>query len=198
MTAKAMKTVIVAVVLMLSSVLPISAQIDEARSAYEAKRYADAWLKYRPLAEQGNAEAEYYVAIMLSNGEGVKEDLTEANVWLNKAAEHGHIEAQLEIGLMASAAQNHGLALFWFQKAAGQGDVKAQFNLGVMYRNGKGVLQNDHHAMLWLRKAAEQGLLEAQIVVGDMYAAGRGVEKDETQAIYWLRKAALQGHARNK
>ena len=42
-------------------------------------------------------------------------------------------------------------------QAAAQGDAAAQFNLGNMYKDGRGVRQDDAEAVRWYRQAAAQG-----------------------------------------
>jgi len=63
----------------------------------------------------------------------------------------------LEDGIAAYDQGNYELAFTKFKLAADQGDAKAQFNLGLMYRDGRGVAQNDAEAVRWLKLAAEQG-----------------------------------------
>ena len=98
-------------------------------------------------------------------------------------------------GHVADKAKDYPEALRWYRKAAEQGDARAQYNLGNMYRNGRGVKQDNHEAMRWYRKAAEQGEALAQSNLGVMYAEGRGVKRDDREAVRWYRKAAEQGHA---
>jgi TPR repeat protein len=49
---------------------------------------------YRLAAEQGNAEAQYYLGVSYDIGEGVSQDKIEAVKWYRLAAEQGHAEAQ--------------------------------------------------------------------------------------------------------
>jgi len=42
----------------------------------------------------GNAEAQYFLAILYATGNGTKENLSAAQTWLKKAADQGHKEAQ--------------------------------------------------------------------------------------------------------
>lgn len=63
-----------------------------------------------------------------------------------------------------------------------------------MYRDGRGVPQDDKEAVKWFRKAAEQGFATAQSNLGWMYEKGRGVPQDDKEAIKWYRKAADQGN----
>jgi TPR repeat protein len=71
--------------------------------------------------------------------------------------------------------------------------AKAQDNLGWMYKNGRGVVQDDVEAVKWFRKAAEQGYPAAQDNLGWMYKNGRGVVQDDVEAVKWFRKAAEHG-----
>ncbi len=65
----------------------------------------------------------------------------------------------------------------------------------IMYRDGRGVPQDDAQAVAWYRKAAEQGYASAQFTLGLRYAEGEGVLQDFRLAVAWFRKAADQGYA---
>ncbi len=64
-----------------------------------------------------------------------------------------------------------------------------------MYRQGRGVPQDDAEAVRWYRLAAEQGHASAQYNLGVMYADGRGVPQDDVEAVRWFQLAAEQGYA---
>ena len=85
---------------------------------------------------------------------------------LRKAAEDGHVEAQVRLGvkydLGEGVPEDDSEAVKWYRKAAEQGYASAQFNLGVMYDLGEGVPEDDSEAVKWYRKAAEQGYASAQ------------------------------------
>lgn len=84
---------------------------------------------------------------------------------------------------------------------AKQGDVAAQNNLGDMFKDGRGVAQNDTEAMQWYRRAAEQGDAEAQYNLGKMFYERRGfaqnrrIAQNDAEAVQWYQRAAEQGHA---
>ena len=66
---------------------PVLAQdIDKGFSAYKAKDWATAVDNFRPLAEQGDAQAQYNLALMYANGEGIPQDNQTAHMWFNIAA----------------------------------------------------------------------------------------------------------------
>jgi len=49
------------------------------------------------------------------------------------------------------------MAAEWYAKAAEQGVAEAQFNLAEMYKEGRGLPQDDKLASAWHAQAAEQG-----------------------------------------
>jgi hypothetical protein len=57
--------------------------------------HAEAMIRFRKAAEQGNCQAQFIVGYMYYNGLGVKEDHAEAAIWFHKAAKKGHIRARL-------------------------------------------------------------------------------------------------------
>ena len=116
----------------------------------------------RQAAEQGNAEAQYQLGLMLFSDE----DYNRAAAWFRKAAEQEHAVAQRALGIMYfqggfGVPSSFSKAAAWFYKAAKQGDATAQYYLGIMFENGYDVPQDDAKATAWYRKAAEQGHPEA-------------------------------------
>ncbi len=76
--------------------------------------------EWRPLAEQGNASAQFNLGIMYNNGEGVLEDDREVVAWYRRAAEQR---------LLSDAQAT---------RAAEQGNADAQNFLGDLYSWGLG------------------------------------------------------------
>ena len=62
--------------------------------------YVAALQEFRPLAEQGDADAQYSLGVIYYNGQGVTQDYAEAVKWYLKAVEQGHESAQYNLGLM--------------------------------------------------------------------------------------------------
>ena len=149
-------------------------QIEEGRTAFNRGDYATALALFRPLAEQGNAFAQYNLGLMYNNGEGVPQDYAEAVRWYLLSTEQGNSGAQNNIGGMyyrgEGLPQNNAEALRWFRQSAEKGLVEAQYNLGVMYGNGRGVPQDYILAHMWWNLAAAQGNEEA-VEARDIVAA---------------------------
>ncbi len=55
---------------------------------------------FRKAAEQGDAEAQYHLAVMYGAGVGVETDYDEALKWYSQAAEQGYAKAQYNLGMM--------------------------------------------------------------------------------------------------
>jgi TPR repeat protein len=76
----------------------------------------------KPLADQGDAHAQYRLGLMYQLGEGVPEDRGEAIRWYRKAADQGDTTAQYDLGFMYSKGegvqQNYVMALMWSDIAA--------------------------------------------------------------------------------
>ena len=71
-----------------------------AAAAYEHKDYATAVAVWRPLAEQGNAEAQTLLGAMYWSGDGLPRNHAEAAKWYLRAAQQGYARAQNDIGFM--------------------------------------------------------------------------------------------------
>jgi len=162
--------------------------------AYNRKDNALALKKWLPLAEQGHAEAQYYVGELFLQGEGVPHDDAQAREWYLKAARQGHLEAQTRLGIFyffgMGVPQDHVQAREWYRKAAAQGNTEAQWRLGHLYHVGWGVPLDYRQAREWYLKAATQGDATAQFLLGQLYQEGRGVLQDYVQAHMWYNIAA--------
>jgi len=154
---------------------------------------------YHVAAECGNAEAQFKIGGLYSEGIGIGKNDVEAMKWYRKAAEQGHAEAQFNLAQRyfngVGVGSNVMEAVKWYRKAAEQGHVEAQFKLAGHYFYGTGVKKDEAEAFQWYRKAAEQGKAEAQFDLALFYYAAKGTEKDDTEAARWARKAARQNIA---
>ena len=89
----------------------------------------------KALAELGMAAAQYNLALMYDNGEGVPENDAEAVKWFRKAADQGVAEAQYNLGYMYAKGEgvpeNDIRAYVWWSMAKTQGNTKAAGNLDI-------------------------------------------------------------------
>ena len=59
---------------------------DDGLAAYNAKDYAAALHYWHPLADRGDGETQYHLAVLYANGEGVPRDTVMAHMWYTLAA----------------------------------------------------------------------------------------------------------------
>jgi hypothetical protein len=118
-------------------VLPLQANPDSgepmqlAMQALARGDYAQAYCVWRPLAEDGLAEAQYHVGWLYANGNGLAVDLHKALAWWKRAASQGHADAQFAVGLAYTTGEggirrNLDEAVHWYLVAARQGHPDAR------------------------------------------------------------------------
>jgi TPR repeat protein len=174
---------------------------DDGMRAYDAGDFAKALEIWGPVAENGDAVAQYSLGKLLENGgAGVPRDLVAAAKWYQRSASQGISAAQNNLGLMY--AQGRGVpqdvaraAKFW-RDAAAKDHVIAQFNLGLAYFRGEGVAEDRGEALRWFRRAGELGLADAQYALGQIIRTGLAGEANEAEALHWYRLAVAQGHVK--
>ena len=109
--------------------------LEDGITAYRAGDFAAALRILRPIAEQGNAEAQYSLGVMYDIGEGVPQDYAEAVKWYRLAAGQGYADGQLNLGVMyyngEGVPQDYLLAHMWFTLAAAQGDADGVKNRDI-------------------------------------------------------------------
>ena len=157
-----MKNLTIALAFLMTFSLPVSAQdFQKGLAAAQAGDFATALQEWTPLAEAGDAQAQFNLSVMYNKGQGVLQDYKEAVKWYRLAAEQGFAAAQYNLGQMYKRGhgvpQNYKEAVKWYRLAAEQGDAMAQNNLGVMYEYGNGVLQDNVMAHMWYNIASANG-----------------------------------------
>lgn len=169
--------------------------LGEAINAYHDGRYEQALEILQPLAKQRNTGAQFYLALMYNNGQGVEADIPTTIKWLKKAARAGHAKSIYLLGKFHAAGrgveQDTGKTRRLWIRAGNKGELEAQTGLAQFYASG-GAMKR---AVKWWRMAAKQGDAESQYWLGLMYSQGKGgLRKHSGHAKSWWRKAAAQGH----
>jgi len=83
----------------------VAGDMEDGFAAVRAGDYQKAFRLWKPLAEQGDAKAQYFLGLVYDEGEGVPEDGAKAVHWYRKAAEQGDTEAQFWLGIMYAASE---------------------------------------------------------------------------------------------
>jgi uncharacterized protein len=138
------KAALVLLILVFGLVAPATAaELDDAVAAAHSGDYAAALRGLSPLAEKGDARAQFDIGFMHAYGWGVQRNPAEAITWYRKAANQGLQIAQHFLGLVyvngEGVRPDDAEAARWFARAAAQGFAQAQFMLGLMTLDGRGV-----------------------------------------------------------
>src|SRR5258706_13761678 len=86
--------------LAISAILCCNVAVAGLKEGYEAlsrQDYATAIKEYRPLAERGDAEAQYRIGRMYEFGKGYPQDKAQGIAWIRKAPAQNHADAQQEL-----------------------------------------------------------------------------------------------------
>jgi TPR repeat protein len=73
---------------------------EDGHAAYMHGDVETALRLWTPIAEQGNAEAQYMLGLIYHNGRAVPKDESEATKWLNLAAKQGNDDARYLLDLI--------------------------------------------------------------------------------------------------
>ena len=128
------KVLIPGFVLAISAVAPVLAQTPDAdfAAAIAADKRGDFATEarlLRPLADRGNAAAQFGLGAMYDLGQGVSQDSAQAVSWYRKAADQGDATAQYFLGTMydngQGVPQDYVQAHKWYNLAGGKGYADA-------------------------------------------------------------------------
>jgi uncharacterized protein len=124
--ASAFRAIFFSFILLSSLATPVAAgPLEDATAALERRDLATALRLLRPLADQGNAEAQMKLGFMYVTGEGTRQDYAEALKWFRLAADQGQANAQCFLGLMyfegRGVPQDYVSAHMWLDLAAAAG-----------------------------------------------------------------------------
>ncbi len=156
--------------------LPALAQdaLTEALQAIDAGNHAAGAQQLLPLAQGGNAAAQFRLGMLHYVGKGVVESEREALGWLKKSAAQGNLDAMYQLGNLFTFGNEAAKlttdpdqeAAQWYFRAASAGHTDAQYSLGLLFLAGKGVQKDEREAMNWMQQAAKGGHLDARSYVG--------------------------------
>lgn len=154
---------LVAVAMAVLTAAPLPAQSVKAGiDAWQRADYPAAVATWRPLAERGDADAQFNLGQAYRLGRGVPLDLAAAKIWFERAARNGHIDAQTTLGLLIFENGDRSQGLKWLKQAADQGEPRALLVYGTALYNGDGIAADRVLGYAFVSRAAAQGLAPAQ------------------------------------
>jgi len=143
------KNLLIAVLLFLSFDA-CTKELDDAVDAMRAGNFAEAYCIMRPLAEAGDADAQYNIGWMYLNGYGLRTNAILALQWWEKASAQGNSDASLSIGMLYSLGEGDvgkdlNKAIDYYLLAVGDGQEDAVTILqSMMLRNDKEIRGRMH------------------------------------------------------
>jgi V8-like Glu-specific endopeptidase len=146
-----------------------AAELDDAVAAAHKGDYATALRRLSPLAEKGDARAQFDIGFMHAYGWGVQRNPAEAITWYRKAADQGLPVAQHFLGMAyvngEGVRPDDAEAARWFARAAAQGFAQAQYMLGLMALDGRGVPKDPLQGYAFMVMSGQGGVRSASRVV---------------------------------
>jgi hypothetical protein len=100
MTKSPLLAVISCVLIILTPLVSFAGKLDDGVLAFERQNYAMAYEKLLPLAEKGNAKAQYYIGEILVGGLGVSGDMRKGVYWLEQSVNNQYYMAARTLGKM--------------------------------------------------------------------------------------------------
>jgi hypothetical protein len=145
---------------------PALADFKEGALAYRSGDFAAARKALEPLAQQGDADAQFLMGSVLANAKPPLQDFDQAEKWLRASAAQGNIKAMLSIGNLLAFYRrppDEKQAFQWFSKAAEHCDSEGQFLVGLGHFEGKNLDKDLPSAWMWLTLASQRGHLLAAV-----------------------------------
>jgi TPR repeat protein len=136
--------------------------------AWQKGDHAAAVAIWRNLAGKGDADAAFNLGQAYRLGRGVPADSSQAKKWFSAAANKGHVDAQVSLGLLLFDNGDRAEAMSWLRKAADKGEPRALLVVGTALFNGDGMKQDPVLGYAFVSRAAAQGLAPAKSTLAEM------------------------------
>lgn len=136
--------------------------------AWSDGNYDAAIRAWQPLADKGDADAQFNLAQAYKLGRGVPMDLNRAEILYGQAAAKGHAQAADAYGLLLFQRGERQRALPYIEASAARGDARAQYILGVAHFNGDIVKKDWVRAYALASLAQQAGLSQATSALAQM------------------------------
>lgn len=157
---------LVAAMIAAAAAAPLSAQsVTAGIEAWQKSDYAGAVAIWRPLANRGDAAAQFNLGQAYRLGRGVQQDLVAAQDWFDRAARKGNVDAEAMLGMMLFQSGNQTGGLRWLKMAAQQQEPHAMLIYGTALFNGDGIPRDPLLGYLYVTRAAETGLEQARLTL---------------------------------
>lgn len=184
-----------------------------AMSAYSKGDVTTALMKLLPLAEAGDKLAQHSLGNIYIEQKNSLVDANQAVFWFERAANQGHLEAQLVLGemylngnvleqdpnraahfLLMATQNRYGVSRS--AKSVQQAQKQHTVDEAADYLKGMEAYENQDYTsaiMYWL-PLTRSGHAGSQYMLGKMYLDQAGERRNPLKAEYWFKRAAELGH----
>ncbi len=162
----------------LSPLFAFALLVGSASSALaDVKAGVDAWAQgdydkavheWMPLAQAGDADAQFNLGQAYKLGRGVPADLGKALDYYRQAALQGHNRAEDNYGLLLFQQKRRVEALPYIERSAERGEPRAQYLLGVALFNGDLGTKDWPRAYALMTRASQANLPQAAASLAQM------------------------------
>ncbi len=183
-----------------------SAEFDAAMAFFENGDAATAVLRLTPLADAGDAQAQFLLGRFYGEGVGVAEDDCRSLEWFRLAATNEHTRAIEAVGLAYESGwcvePNIDTAVQDYERAAALGNARAAFTLASLFMSTDWKRHDfgaafDFAEMAWEMRSRSEDLdiysIRAAWLMGALYQTGNGVPESFEKAEKYLRPGANHG-----
>lgn len=183
-------------------------------SAYQKGDFVTAMDAIAYAAGQGYTRAQWLLAHMYANGDGVPQDATRAfQIFTEMADDHGYDNPRSDdapfvadalvalgdyyrTGIAVGRTDFESARQLYLHAATYFGDDDAQYNLAWMFYAGEIGAADPVQAVRWARLAAENGNAAAQALLGHLLFEGEGISRQPVLGLAYL-TIALEGGAKD-
>jgi TPR repeat protein len=166
------------------------ADFEAGRAAYKAGDFQAAMKEWLPLAEAGDAEAQFRIGVLYDAGEGMPVDGELARRWYEKAEKQNHLSARFNLALLydlgEKVVRDYAAAFRLYEINAMAMHKKSQVNLGLMYVGGHGVNRDYVKAYQWFFIVGKMG--EEAVEYFRQIAPEKDIEEGRRAAVAWLER----------
>jgi TPR repeat protein len=148
-------------------------------------------LRQAALAGDPNAQALLGATFLHGFGRAtIRPDKHKAEKWLLAASEQGVAQAKFDLATLYFSKDENEHGLPWLREAVDRDHPEAHTLLATLYREGRGVSQDEAESIRLLRRGAELGDPAAQNEYGVALRDGTWGESDAQQSFQWFEKGA--------
>lgn len=141
---------------------PAAADVKAGVDAWAQGDYDKAVREWQPLADAGDADAQFNLGQAYKLGKGVPMDLAAALEYYRKASVQGHARAEDNYGLLLFQQNQRQQAMPYLERSAERGEPRAQYLVATALFNGDLLSRDWVRAYALMSRATAAGLPQAQ------------------------------------